>query len=52
MKTKVKLAAAFISAIVILAACGSNDPTEVVPDNAGSIRGTVSDNAGAAVVNA
>jgi N-acetylneuraminic acid mutarotase len=52
MKTKVKLAAAFISAIVILAACGSSDPTEVVPDNAGSIRGTVSDNAGAAVVNA
>src|SRR5687767_9768367 len=52
MKPKVKLAAAFISAVVILAACGSDDPTQVLFENPGSIRGIVSDNTGATVVNA
>ena len=52
MKPTRKLAAAFISAVVILAACGGSDPTEVLTENPGSIRGTVSDNLNATVANA
>ena len=52
MKPTVKLAAAFISAFVILAACGGSDSTAVLPENQGSIRGTVTDNTGATVANA
>ena len=45
--------ALFAAAVVILAACGGgDDPTEVTPANTGSIRGTVTDNAGATVANA
>jgi N-acetylneuraminic acid mutarotase len=41
-----------VAAVVILAACGGGgEPTEV-PDNTGSIRGTVTDNTGATVANA
>jgi pimeloyl-ACP methyl ester carboxylesterase len=63
MKRGVALAAAFISApvrralevaaVVVLAACGGDgDPTQVGPETNGSIRGTVTDNAGATVANA
>ena len=52
MKTTIRLAAAFISAFGGLAACGGSDPTEVLPDDPGSIRGIVSDNTGATVANA
>ena len=41
-----------IAAVVTLAACGGDGPTEAGPDTAGSIRGTVTDNAGATVANA
>ena len=42
-----------VAAVVSLAACGGGaDPTEVPPDNTGSIRGTVTDNTGATVANA
>ena len=51
MKPTIRLAAAFISAFGIVAACGGGDPTEVVPDDPGSIRGLVSDNTGATVAN-
>ena len=52
MKPTAKLVAAFISALVILAACGGRDPTEVLLEDPGSIRGTVTDNTGATVANA
>ena len=42
-----------IATVVMLAACGGgSDTTDVPPDNAGSIRGTVTDNTGATVPNA
>jgi hypothetical protein len=50
MKPSVTLAA-FVSAVVLLAACGG-DPTEVQTDTNGSIRGTVTDHTGAIVANA
>jgi N-acetylneuraminic acid mutarotase len=52
MKPTMKLSVAFISALVILAACGGGDPTEVGSETTGSIRGTVSDQTGATVANA
>ena len=42
--------AAFISAVVILAACGGGDP--IATDTNGSIRGTITDNSGAPVADA
>src|SRR5690349_12555956 len=44
---------AFVTAIVVLAACGgSGGTTDASPDTNGSIRGTVTDNTGATVPNA
>ena len=52
MKRSGKLTAAFVAAIAVLAACGGGEPTEVLPDADGSIRGNVRDNTSAIVANA
>ena len=49
MRPTIPLAAAFISAFVLLAACGGSDPSGTT--NNGGIRGTVTDNFGATVAN-
>ena len=52
MTRTIQQAAAFISAVLILAACGGSESTGVVPVNPGSIRGIVTDNNSATVANA